>query len=183
MPTVTNVSTGKPKVAGAVFRAPAGTTLPTDATTALNNAFVDLGYISEDGVVNDNNADSEEIKAWGGQTVMVSYSSKTDTWKMTFIEATNAEVLKTVYGSSNVTTGTGTITVNANSAEPTGAPYVIDMALRGGAMKRVVIPNGVLSELGEITYKDDEAIGYEVTLNALPDASGNTHYEYIKLAS
>ena len=34
-----NVTTGKPKVGGAVFRAPVGTTLPTDASTALNSAF------------------------------------------------------------------------------------------------------------------------------------------------
>ena len=57
------------------------------------------------------------------------------------------------------------------------------MALRGGALKRVVIPSGVLSELGDIVYKDDEAIGYEVTLDCMPDGSGNNHYEYIKLAS
>ena len=36
MPNVENVTTGKPKVGGAVYRAPVGTTLPTDATTALN---------------------------------------------------------------------------------------------------------------------------------------------------
>ena len=34
-----NVSTGKPKVGGAVFTAAAGSTLPTDATTALDEAF------------------------------------------------------------------------------------------------------------------------------------------------
>ena len=45
MPNVDNVSTGKPKITGAVYRAPLGTALPTDATTALSGAFVDMGYI------------------------------------------------------------------------------------------------------------------------------------------
>ena len=48
MPNASNVSAGKPKVAGAVYRAPKGTTLPTDATTALASAFVDMGYVSEE---------------------------------------------------------------------------------------------------------------------------------------
>ena len=48
--TALNVSTGKPRVTGGVYRAPVGTTLPEDATTALGNSFVSLGYISTDGV-------------------------------------------------------------------------------------------------------------------------------------
>ena len=81
MPTVKNVSAGKPKVAGAVYRAPLGTTLPTDATTALASAFADMGYISEDGIVNSNSPETEKIKAWGGQIVLVVSTEKPDTFR------------------------------------------------------------------------------------------------------
>lgn len=182
MPTTANVSTGKPKVAGAVYRAPKGTTLPTDASTALANTFVDMGYISEDGVSNSNSPDSEKIKAWGGQTVLVVVNEKSDSFKLTFLESLNTNVLETVYGTANVTTGTGTISVVANAATLGEFVYVIDMVM-GTAMKRIVIPAGSLSEVGDIVYKDNEPVGYEVTLECLPDSSGNNHYEYIKLAS
>ena len=57
-----NVSTGKPKVGGAVFTAITGSTLPTDATTALDAAFKSLGYCSEDGVTNSSGISTENIK-------------------------------------------------------------------------------------------------------------------------
>lgn len=185
MPTVNNVSAGKPKVAGAIYRAPLGTDLPTDANTALASAFVDMGYISEDGVTNSNSPETDKIKAWGGQVVLVVATEKPDTFKLTFLESLNPNVLKTVYGDTKVTVDAlaGTISVTAGAEALENHVYVADIAMRGGAMKRIVIPQGELSELGDIVYKDDEAVGYETTLEAMPDASGNTHYEYIKLAT
>lgn len=185
MPTISNVSAGKPRVAGAVYRAPLGTTLPTDASSALDAAFKDMGFISEDGVVNSNSPESENIKDWGGRTVLVVSTDKPDNFQLTFIESTNANVLETVYGAGNVTVDAqnNTITVRANADELSEFAYVIDMALRNGGLLRIVIPDGQLSEVGDITYKSDEAIGYETTLSALPDESGNNHYEYIKLVS
>ena len=183
MPNVDNVSTGKPKITGAVYRAPLGTTLPTDATTALSGAFVDMGYISDDGVVNSNNPSTTKVKAWGGQIVLIVTTEKPDTFKLKFIESLNSNVLETVYGVNNVTVDAvnGTYAVKANTAALEDYVYVIDEVLKGGAKKRIVIPTGELSALGDVVYKDDQAIGYDVTLDALPNSSGDTHYEYIAL--
>ena len=70
MTNVNNVSAGKPKIGGAVFVAPIGTELPEDVTTQLNAAFKGLGYCSDDGITNTNSPETEEQKAWGGDTVL-----------------------------------------------------------------------------------------------------------------
>ncbi|WP_461223842.1 phage tail tube protein [Lacticaseibacillus suihuaensis] len=180
MADTNNVSTAKPKVGGAIYSAPAGTTLPTDAIAALSSEFKSLGYVSDDGLTNKNTPSSDKIAAWGGDTVAVVQKEKTDEFTYTLIEALNIDVLKEVYGEGNVTGTLDTgIKIKANATELPAHVLVVDMILKQGNLKRIVIPAGQVSELGEVKYGDEDAVGYETTLTALPDASGNSHYEYI----
>jgi hypothetical protein len=175
------VTVGKPKVSGAIYRAPVGSVLPTDATTELDTAFKALGYVSDDGLTNSNSPESDELKAWGGDTVYAYQKSKKDTFKYKLIEGLNVEVLKTVYGDNNVTGTLETgIVVKANSTPQSSYSWVVETVLRDEVLKRIVIPSANVTEVGDIVYKDSDAVGYETTISAAPDSAGNTHYEYIK---
>ncbi|MCL2492507.1 MAG: phage tail protein [Clostridiales bacterium] len=174
-----NVSTGKPKATGAIFVAPTGTPLPMNAVDPLSEAFKNLGYASEDGVTNASDESKEEIKAWGGSTVLTVQTKYGETFQFVCIE-TNIAVLKEYYGAENVTEDrNGNITIKSGPGDASAHPWVIEMLLNSGRIQRIVIPNGKLGERGDITYTDGDAIGYDMTITALPDDEGKTAYRYI----
>lgn len=181
----TNVSTGKPNVSGAVYVAPLGTTLPTDATTALDTTkFVCLGYVSEDGLTNNNEMDVSEIKAWGGMIVYRSLSGLNDNFALTLIESESVDVLKAVYGDSNVSVdGSGNVSIDVKADDPQERVWVFELALRNSRAKRIVITDGAITSRDAIVYNDSDAIGYGITVSAYPDANGKTHKEYLEGAT
>ena len=179
-----NVTAARPKAAGVIFRAPKGTTLPTDATTALASAYVSLGHLSEDGFTNNNSASSEDIRDMGGSVVLTVQTEKTDTFAFTLIDALDVNVLKAIYGESNVSgTLAQGISVTANGDEAEEAVWVLDTIMRNGVMQRIVIPDGKISEIGEVSYRRNEAVGYNVTITALAGDDGTTHHIYLSSES
>lgn len=178
----TNVSTSSPKVTGAVYYAPLGTSLPTDAKTALDAAFKGVGYISEDGLTRSQSRSSNDIKEWGGGVVTTVQTEYKESFKFKMIETLSDIVQKAVYGEKNVTgklDGASTsMMVKHNALEPVANAWVIDTVMLDGTLSRIVVPNAKITELGDLAYKKDTAIGYDVTLSAMLDANGNTSYDY-----
>lgn len=178
------VTYGKPKVGGAMHTASIDAEIPSDGISELDEAFKSLGYISEDGLTNTNTPESEAIKAWGGNDVLAVQTAKPDTFSYTLIEALDVNVLKEIYGDDNVTGSLDSsegITIRANSKELPEHVIVVDMIMKGGILKRIVIPNGKITEIGDIVYVDAEPVGYEATLTAFPSSKieNDTHREYI----
>jgi hypothetical protein len=181
---VGNVLAGKPNVTGGVLIAPTGTALPTTAVAAPNVAFVSAGYIGDDGLSQTIDRSTTKIRAWGGDIVRVLQTEVSVTYKFTFLESLNTGVLKAVYGDSNVavtaaTSTTGTLrSVTLTSAELGHKEFIFEIK-DGLARIRVVVPNGQITEVGEVKYSDGEVIAYQVTIEAFPDSAGAQAYQYM----
>ncbi|WP_051432618.1 hypothetical protein [Promicromonospora kroppenstedtii] len=110
-----NIVAGKPLATGGVRIGPLGATAPTDATTALDAAFVSAGYVGEDGLTETTDRSTEKVKAWGGDIVKVLQTDFSVSYSFTFLETLNTDVLKAVYGDDNVT-----VTAATPSPAPSG---------------------------------------------------------------
>lgn len=176
-----NVATGKAKISGAIYRAvlKEGLVIPTDPTTDLSEDYICLGFVSEDGLTNGRSSESQDFKDWNGNIIYSSLTSQDDTFNFTLVEVLNVDVLKTIYGDDNVTVNDdGGIDVKVTASDLPACAWVIETVLNGKA-KRIVIPNGKVSEVADVEYKADSLMGYDTTVKAAPDANGYTHYEYI----
>lgn len=178
-----NVVAGKPLVTGGALCAPRGTALPTDTSTALNAAFLSTGYISKDGSSITPDRSGDKIKAWGGDTVLVTQTDFNVEVKLTLIEALNSTALKAAFGSGNVTVTAANSSHGAQTATAINSTPLDHQSwaleIRNGLKKiRVVVPDGQVTKVDEIKFTDSDAIGYSLTITAFPDSSGNHAYQY-----
>lgn len=169
MTTAANVRVG---VTGTVNKADAGTTLPTDATTALDGGFEELGYLSEDGIRENRSVNVTEIRAWQNSDVVRKVKTSDDlTYSFTAIE-TNDQVLETYYG--NYTNGV----VEVSGAEGFRGVWVFEIE-DGDDITRIVVPDGQITEFGEVVYANNgDARGYPMVVTAYADADDNKAYIY-----
>lgn len=165
------------EIGGGIAFAPSGTSLPESANEALDSSFVNVGYVSTDGVTRSIGLDSTTVNAWGGAVAAVLSGTKTETFKFKVIEAYNVDLLGMVFGKATGTLDTG-ITVESNSLPQDEHEWVITMLETDSNGHRVVIPRGVITEIGDVVYVDNDVTGYELTLTAMADDDGNTAYDY-----
>ncbi|MGH3437084.1 MAG: hypothetical protein ACRDRL_28970 [Sciscionella sp.] len=180
---VGNIVAGRPNAAGGAYRAPLGSTLPTDSTTALDVALLSLGFIGDAGLVETVGRTTNTVKAWGGDIVKVLQTDFTVTYQVTLIESLSSEVAKAVAGDANVTvTAASASAGNLLAVKVVSDPLAKDVwvfdVMDGLASVRVVLPEAQVTTVGDVTYSDGAVVAYPVTIQAFPDSSGVTAYRY-----
>lgn len=163
---------------GAISKGPVGTTAPTDATTAIAAGFVDSGAISEDGVTLSlpDGGDKNIIKIWqSGAEVRTLRSTSDDLPTVSFTMLETNKIAVETYFAATVTQTINHGTFDYTGAAPAASAYVLDV-LDGTSSHRYHLPQAVRADVGELVYKNDEPVGYEVTLELEKNAAAGYNF-------
>lgn len=175
--STSNVSVGKGLKGGYLFSGPITETVPTDYNTPLGPEFVNVGFISSDGINIVDEADTTSFYDMNGDPVADADSSQTHNWAFTLIE-TKADALKEQYGHKNVTDEDGMITVVGNNTGFEDRIYVAETILRDGRRARLILPNARHLATDELNINSENLFGRQVTVAGHTDEAGNTFYHY-----
>lgn len=166
-----NSSNVRVGITGEVSFAPVGTTGPTSSVSALDAAFVGLGYVSEDGVTVTPNDSTEQIIAWQNAAIVRTvFTESYWTFQFTLIES-KGETAELYYKSSVAVEGAGSWSIEVSGATTDPRAFVLDV-IDGSKHYRYHIANGEVTERGEIVYSNGEPIGFNVTITAYADSNG-----------
>ena len=187
MLNIRDVRVGAPdqKTTGAIKSAPLGTTLPslsdiTLSEVTLDPAFTGDEYVSEDGLTLTPSVSTNDIKDWSGATVRKVLESFDGTLAWTMI-STNEGSLGVAFGAEHVTANDATDThgnqvkVELGAHLPESRSWVFLMK-DGNARILIVVPNGQVTEVGEVNFASNAAVGWPVTLACYPDSDGQSIY-------
>ena len=187
MPYTKDVRVGAPEqvTTGAIKHAPIGTTLPilsdiSKTGVTLAAAFEGNEYVSEDGLTLAPAMSTTDIKDWSGSTVRKVLESFDGTLSWTMI-STNEGALGIAFGEDHITTSAASATHGEQVRAELGAHLPeaqswVFLMKDGDARIVIVVPNGQVTEVGEVTFASNSAVGWNVTLSCYPDSDGECIY-------
>ena len=154
---------------------PVGTTAPTNIATGLDSDFVDLGFLTEDGLTESREQDSKDHYATGGVLIRTTRSKHKRTFKFTCLEDT-AVTFGLVNPGSDQSTTTGVTTRTVRTPEPNPQAFVLQQA-DGEYGRRIHVARGEVVEVGEIKAGDEDMVMLELTVNVYPASDGTLYTE------
>jgi len=165
---------------GAGWTAPLGTSSPGDPDVQPLSPWLPLGAVSEDGLTQGFDEDSQSFTPWGYTApIRTTITSSLRTFSLTVWETGRVIVQSLQYRIPTADlTPTSGLTTFAETASPVPDRRAFwFVVLDGDTFKRgFFVPEGEITERADVSHKQDEVAGFEWTITAYPDESGNTVY-------
>lgn len=170
------VNVGKGRASGMFYVATAGTAIPSSLTT-LPSGWTEVGFISEDGMELQLSRDVEDIKDWSNtirRTVLTDHDEKASGSCI----STTADALEELFGSTNITESSGTITVNLSATElPPTKAYLFIMK-DGDDLMCFGCSTGQISVADNVSFTAGDAIAWPFEITA----QGSTGMKFVKIS-
>ena len=176
--TVSEIQVSQSTISGAVLRAPSGTPLPSDASTALNAAFKNLGHIGQEGITWARDVATEDVKDMNGATLRTVQTDFSKSFTAPFLQSRNEDLLNAIFGDANVAVTAATVssgrivTFSDQGRVSEQAPIVIE-TVDGDAVKRTLVSFSQVTQVEEGPWVGSAVQQFTVTFSAYPDESGN----------
>lgn len=145
---------------------------PLHAKDSLSAEFVNLGYVTEDGVTINTSEETNEINAWGPETVMISQSSYGKTATFNLLETSRISVLQFIHGKENVKVNEdGSIDWSDTGGQlPRGVMVIDTLQNNGGDTPRIhrqVFGDcQFIDRSGDQAYNNSDAVSYPISMRA-----------------
>lgn len=173
-----NISVGKGVAGGYMFVAPAGTALPEDNKTELDAAFVNMGYLGEDGISFSDSSSNDKFVDMNGDTIGTTAGEVEKSFTVKFNEV-KKDSWAVIYGKENVTDSQGVLKVVDNGPTEEEHVAVFELLLKNGRKWRRIVPRMKLGETGDWSVVYSELVAREATFTALKDGANGYYVDYI----
>lgn len=150
----------------------AASVLPDDVTTALNAAFTEIGYVSEDGVTFTNGQEIEDINAWQSFYPIRKVVTAKNTSVQFVMRQWNAATVAFAFGGGTVDTSAGLATYEPPAPGELDERCLVVEWEDGDDTYRLVLPRGMVT--GEVesnvvrSAAADLPISFDITPSGLP---------------
>lgn len=160
-------------VTGGMFVAPPTTISPV-AMEAYGADFVDLGWISDEGISEAVEEDKNSWTPWQSQSEVREEVLKTTlTWETT-LWTTSFDTVSLYFKKSaeDMEEEDGVVSFTDGGVSKKDRRFFGIDVIDGVYARRILVPNGEVSERGGQIYRKEELIGYPVTIKAFLNAQG-----------
>jgi hypothetical protein len=160
---------------GNVFVAPTGTAAPTDMDTALNAAFVNLGFVTEDGVTFRESKEITSIGAWQSSFPVRHFVTTRDVEVAFALREWSKETVEFATGGTVSTAGASDYKLVPDSSSDLDVLSLVIEWTDGTRKYRLYVPEGIVSETIETQLVRTAAADLPVTFKGLYNGSAEVY--------